>query len=196
MTQTHRTRGIQSMLVVAGFAVMILAVSGTAQDKKADDKAPAMSYTVTKQKAILKVVLKNSPLGPEYEMKIDTTPKSTGNIRNEVPVAVSYKIKETTVDIDLLPGARGIKSVKVDGKKVPLAKAVRPPTKAKEGKGDKDARPATAEEKAAALLAGAKEAIASKNVTLARLRLRSIVTEYAKTGAAKEAEKLLKTLPK
>lgn len=185
-------------LFAAGVGLVMFLTVGLAEqgEKGKDDKPAEMSYTVTKQKLLFKVVLKNSPLGPEYEMSIDTTPKNSAGIRNEVPVAVSYKIKEHAIDVDMLPGAKGVKSVRFDGKKVPLAKAERPATKPKEAKEDKNDKPGTPEEKAAQLLAGAKQALESKNTTLARLRLQGIVRDYATTAAAKEAEKLLKTLSK
>jgi hypothetical protein len=66
------------------------------------------------------------------------------------------------------------------------------------GKGGPE-RPAprsAAEDKAAALLAQAREAIRNGNAALARVRLRILISEHAKTPAAREGAKLLKDLEK
>jgi TolA-binding protein len=54
----------------------------------------------------------------------------------------------------------------------------------------------SADEKAAELLAQAKETLKAKNESLARIRLRNIVSQYPKTPAAAEARMLLKSLEK
>ena len=125
------------MVLAAGIGLLAFVKVGLAQQpdkgKGADDKPPSMSYTVTKLKAgMLKVVLNHSPLGPQYSMEIDTVPKNTTpGIRNEVPVRVEYSVKDHTIAVDMLPGAKGVRTVSFDGKKVSLAKAEPPAAKAK-----------------------------------------------------------------
>lgn len=70
------------------------------------------------------------------------------------------------------------------------------PIKLKEDERDAKEKLADVEDKAADLLKKAKEVLEKKNVTLARIRLQTIVNEYRNTKAAAEAQKLLKTLPK
>ena len=142
-------------------------------------------------------------------------PKETPSIRLWIPILVNGKVTVAVDEREIwsvdrkglvakrdrsppleTPGAPQI-VIRVTGQVsnvlilVP-AKETGTDTPAEKGAGQDDASSA----KAAELLAKAKEAIDSKNLSLAKVRLKLIVSEYSRTPAAEEARVLLKRLEK
>ncbi len=148
-----------------------------------------------------------------------SVPKDTPSIRIFIPAVVNGKVTATVDEREVwsvdrkglvakadrsppldTPGANGTTSTVVirvtgsvsnvlllvpakdTGKDTPAAKA--------------DGNDEESVTKAAQLLAKAKEAIDAKNVSLAKVRLKLIVSEYSRTPAAEEARVLLKRLEK
>ena len=106
-----------------------------AADKKEVPKDP-IYYTVEKEKGgILKVVVRETPLG-DKEVKIDTNPKNSAGITNERPVAVEVTSKEAgkefTLVVRMAPGGTAVKSVSWNKKDVPLGKLKKKPPAPKE----------------------------------------------------------------
>jgi hypothetical protein len=146
-----------------------------------------------------------------------SVPKETPSIRVFIPALVDGKATVTVDEREVwsvdrkglvakrdrsppleTPGANGLPSqvvIRVKGSVSNVLLLV--PAKdsgQNSAKGDgKDDESAT---KATQLLAKAKEAIDAKNVSLARVRLKLIVSEYSRTPAAEEARVLLKRLEK